>query len=83
MILAPDPPPTMRIESLFFVGRAVRVSLPSSGDGESGARARLASRILGDDTLQRRRHRRQTTFRSAPQGLGASPNNPLPRPCGN
>jgi hypothetical protein len=30
---------------VFFVGRAVRTSLYSPGTGESGARARLVSRI--------------------------------------
>jgi hypothetical protein len=42
----------------------------------------LAFRISSTVALQRRRHRRQTPFRAAPQGLGASPNNPLrPRRC--
>jgi hypothetical protein len=41
IIIDKNPPP------MFFVGRADRTSMYSLGAGESGARARLAFRILG------------------------------------
>lgn len=59
---------TRVVRIVFYLAGPFGLSMPSPGDGESGARARLAFRILRLEPFDDDAKRRRTPFRAAPKG---------------